>query len=100
MQRHLLFRALLERVAQQITQPRDHAPHTTWIALHERGDRVERVEEKVWIELRAQHVEPSLRELCLQPRGFLETRAITQEVVARDAGSQYGEVHHQVVHEA
>src|SRR5687767_1925763 len=56
------------------------------------------------VELRAQCSEPCIGELCVQPcrlrlesHRLLETRAIAEEVVAREARRQHGEVQHEVI---
>ena len=72
-------------MAQQLAQPRDHAPHAARVALDERRDGVERVEEEVRVELRAQRVEPRLGELVRELDRLLTPRAEAQRVGARDA---------------
>ena len=63
-QRDLLPVLRLQRHAQQIAEMLDHAAGQLRIALHVRRDGIERVEEKMRIELHSQGVEPRLAKLC------------------------------------
>jgi hypothetical protein len=68
-ERDLLFRRALDGVSEELAQSRDHAPHAARVAFHQRRDRVQRIEEKVRVELHAQGVEPRFGELCTELRG-------------------------------
>jgi hypothetical protein len=52
-----LLLVALEGVAKEIAEPRDHAPHAARVLFHERGDRVQRIEQEMWVELGAQCVQ-------------------------------------------
>ena len=70
-QRHFLHRVLVERVAQELGQPRDGEVGGAVLAVkHERRYRVQRVEEEMRVQLVAQHLELRL----LRERGLLERR--------------------------
>jgi hypothetical protein len=95
-----------ERGTQELGQARDHAPHAFRVALHQRRDRVQRVEEKVRVHLRAQRRETRVGQLRLQVRGvglqarrFLAARAITQEVVACEGRGEHRAIDDVLVHE-
>ena len=82
LQRDLGLAAAVERDAQQIAQPADHPIGGLRIAVHQRRDRVQRVEQKVRMELRLERLQLRLD----QPR--LELRrlqlALLRLVVIRD----------------
>src|SRR5688500_9803567 len=60
LQRHFLHADALQRHAQQIAQARDHRIGGFDVAMHQRRDRVERVEEEVRLHLPLQGMESSL----------------------------------------
>src|SRR5437762_12319753 len=66
----LLVVALAEGVAEEIAEPRDHAARAGRVLFHERRDGVQRIEQKVWVELRAQCVEPRVGNLRMELRCF------------------------------
>ncbi len=68
LERHFLRADVLERHAEQIAQRRDHRIGAADVLVHERRDRVQRVEEEVRLQLHAQHVELRLRETRLELR--------------------------------
>ena len=68
-QRHFLGVGDLQRVTQQITETRDHLVRQVGIFVHQRGNRVKRVEQKVRIELQLKGLQPGLRQTLLQFRG-------------------------------
>ena len=70
-QRHLLPAGILHHAAQKVAQPSDHA-HGCIVSFlaHQAGDGVERIEQKVRLDLPAQCVELGLRELLVEPRGL------------------------------
>ena len=67
------------------------------IALDQRRDGVQRVEEEVRVELHPQRVQPRLGELRLQLRGLRLLLPLAQEELAREAGGQHGEVDEQLI---
>src|ERR1700747_1585374 len=66
-QRDLLLVLRFQRKPEQVAQVLDHAPRQLWITLHMRRNRVERIEQKMWIELHTQRIQPRLRKAVLQP---------------------------------
>ena len=60
--------AAIEGDAQQIAQAADHAIGRLGIAVHERRDRVQRVEEEVRVQLRLQRLQPRLDDLRFELR--------------------------------
>src|SRR5262249_11715934 len=84
----------------------NHTPHTARIALNQRRDGVQRIEQKVRVQLRAQRSKARIRELRLQLCGLglqqdrlLAAGLIAQEVVARDTACEHRDEHQEVVHE-
>ena len=53
---HFLRADLAQRDAQQIAEPLDHHVGLVGIAMHERGDGVQRVEEEMWMQLLLQRL--------------------------------------------
>src|SRR5690606_31248302 len=106
LERNLLLFGALQCGAQQLTEPGDHAPDAARIALHQRGNRVQRIEEEVWVELRTEGRKPRVGELCpklrrlsLEPDGLFPARPVTQEVIARDAAGEHRDVDDELVDE-
>src|ERR1051326_1184840 len=99
-QRHLARGARVDGAAEELAEARDHLARAGGIALDHRRDRVERVEEEVRIDLHPQRVEPGLGELGLQQRRARGLVAAAQEVLARVAGRDDGEVIEELVDEA
>ena len=91
------FGRRLERAAQQLAQSSDHAAHALGIAIDERGDRVQCVEQEMWIELALQDREPGLGKLGAQPCRFLEPALVAAHVVTRDSAGEHAEREHDVV---
>jgi hypothetical protein len=85
-QRHLGLAAPLEAVAQQIAEPRDHATHAARVALDERRDGVQGVEQEVRVELTTQGVEPRFGELTGELDRLFAPRPESQRVRAGHAG--------------
>src|SRR5262249_41674287 len=69
LQRHLRLAAAIERDAEQIAQPADHSVGGIRIAVHERGNGVQRVEQEVRVQLRLERLEARLDDLRLELRG-------------------------------
>jgi hypothetical protein len=65
-ERHFL--AAADRFAQEHAQARDHLLGGVRVLVNQLGDRVQRVEEEVRLELRAQELEPGVGQDRLQPR--------------------------------
>ena len=63
LERHFLLADALEREPQEIAQPHQRAIGRFHVAVHQRGDRVQRVEEKVRMELLLQRPELRFGEL-------------------------------------
>ncbi len=68
LERDFLLAALVERDAKQIAQPRQHLIGGFHVAVHQRRDRVERVEEKVGMQLPLQRLQLRLGKLRVEPR--------------------------------
>jgi len=92
--------AALDRVTEQLRQPRDHPPHAGRIAVHQRGHRVQRVEQKVWIELHPQCIETRVRQLRAQLRRLLKPALVAEVVIPREAGREHGQIHEQLIDKA
>src|SRR5690606_3601145 len=58
LERNLLLFGPLERGAQQLAEPGDHAPDAAGVALHQRRNRVQRIEKEMGVQLRTQRREP------------------------------------------
>lgn len=66
LERHFLRADVLQRHPQEIAQRGDHRIGAANVLVHERRDRVKRVEQKVRLKLHAQHVKLRLRETGLE----------------------------------
>ena len=67
-QRHEIHAAGVERFAQQMTEPRDHAIGRRRVLVHELRHRIQRVEQEVRVELHLEQLQPCLRQTCLGAR--------------------------------
>ena len=65
-QRDDVFVGVVERVTEEVAEFGDHAIGFFDVDVHERADRVERVKEKVWIELGLQGAQFGLGETAFQ----------------------------------
>src|SRR5439155_14594228 len=78
-------------------------PHATRVALHQRRDGVQRVEQEVRIELHAERVETrfgELRaELARDANRLFPLRAKTQRERAREAGGEHAHIHDEMIEE-
>ena len=81
-ERDLLLADVLERQAQQVAQPHQRAVGGLDVAVHQRRDRVQRVEEEVRVELLLQRLELGLDEPRLELRGA--QRAVLRLAVVED----------------
>src|SRR5436190_3576850 len=90
-QGHLRLLSALEAVTQQVAEPGDHAAHAARVALDERGDGVEGVEQEVRVELTAEGVEPCLGELTRELDRLVAARTESQRIRARHAGGDDAE---------
>src|SRR5262245_16906210 len=106
LERHLLFRRLLQRVTKELAQPSDHPANAFRIAIDEARDGVKRVEQEMRVELRSQHGELGFRQTRLELGGFgaeepsfVDARLIAKEVMPRHTGAEDGQIHQQVVQE-
>src|SRR6266550_3523813 len=102
-------------MSQQIAELPDHLAYTAWIALDQRRDSIEGVEEKVRVELASQSIEPRFGELPLKLRRvrlaangtslalpgvlscFFATGLFAQDETARCGDAERGEKHCEVV---
>ena len=91
-----MLRPAVESIAQQLAQARDHPSHATRVALDQRRNRVQRVEQKMGIELRVEGRQLRFSELRLELRGFclqncrlVFARAKPQEVIASESSSEH-----------
>ncbi len=82
LQRDLLDADVLERDAQQIAQLGDHVVGGIDVAVHQRRDRVERVEEEMRLQLPLQRLQLSLDEMGLE-LAFAQLRDPRLAVVAQ-----------------
>ena len=89
-QRHLRRVALLQGQPQEVAQPRDHQSRLQRIGQRQRGDRVERVEQEVRLQLHAQRLQLRLRQLRLQLR---VAQAFVAQVPARLHPAQHRQDH-------
>jgi hypothetical protein len=77
LERHFLRADVLQRHAQQVAERGDHGVRAADVLVHQRRDGVQRVEEKVRLELHAQHlqrVREARLELRSSDRASLDTR--------------------------
>src|SRR5581483_4690242 len=65
-QRHFLFELAIEREAEKLAEARQHRVRRLDIAVHQRGDRIERIEEEVRLELHPQRLQLRARQLARQ----------------------------------
>ena len=65
---HFLGADFPQRDAQQVAQPLDHQVGLVRVAMHERGDGVQRVEQKMRMQLMVQRLQLGFDEPRLQPR--------------------------------
>ena len=92
LERHLLRADAIERQAQQVAQLRQHLVGGVDVAVHQRRDRVQRVEEEVRVELPLQRFELRLGEPGLQLRSrelALLRLAMVVERVHEATSAQY-----------
>ena len=90
LQRHFLHADVLQRHAQQVAQLRDHVVGGIDVAVHQRRDRVERVEQEVRLQLPLQRLElrfDQMRfELAFAQRAIARFAVIPQRVAETDDG--------------
>jgi len=105
-QNALSFVGFVQRMPQQLAEARDHLAHAAWVALHQAGNGVQRVEQEMRVQLRAERVKPRAGELCLETRGvrgerhrFFQPRLVPEVVVARERGAEHRDVHHEIIEE-
>ena len=82
LERHFLRADVLQRHAEQIAQRRDHRVGAAHVLVHQRRDRVQRVEQEVRLQLHAQHLQLRLREPRLELRRA--QRAVLRHAVVDD----------------
>src|SRR5690348_1696572 len=88
---------MLQRMPQQIAQPDQHADRSLVLVItHKPDDAVERVEEKVRMQLHAQRVELRLGQLRFEPRGEYFALAIFAIVVKRITDPDHRAVNQQI----
>ena len=87
---HLLRADAVERQAQQVAQPRQHGVGGVDVAVHQRRDRVQRVEEEMRVQLPLQRLQPRLGEPGLQlrrrERALLRLAVVVERVAHADDG--------------
>ena len=71
LKRHGRCAGTVEGKAEEIAEAADHAIGGIRIRMHERRDRVQRVEEEMWVEFSLQRLQLCLHQLRLE-RGFLD----------------------------
>ena len=69
-ERHFLHCGVTERQAQQAGQIGQHPVGRRWVAVDQGGDRLQRVEQKVWLQLRPQVLELRGAQRTFQARLF------------------------------
>ncbi len=86
-ERDFLLVRSVERRAQQLAQAGNHASDAAWVALHQRRNRVQRVEQEVRIELCAQGRQARIRELRLKLRRLRlqQDRLLAPRVIAQES---------------
>ena len=88
---------MIERVTQKIAQPDQHANRSLILVVaNETDDAVQRVEEKVWMQLHAQRIQLRLCELRFESRRQKLALAIFAIVVERVTDSDHGAINQQV----
>src|SRR5688572_13018270 len=94
LQRHFLHAHALQRHAEQIAQPRDHRVGGVDIAMHQRRNGVQRVEQKVRLHLALQGMQPRFNEPRFKLHGaeLLGPRFV--HVLQRRADADDGPVGH------
>ena len=89
-ERHLLLPEVLERDAQQIAQLDEHPVRGVDVAVHQRRDRVQRVEQEVRVQLLLQRLELRRNQLGLELRGadlaLARLAVVEQRVTEADDG--------------
>src|SRR6185503_20070401 len=68
-QRYLTAFTGAKRAAEEIAEPADHVIGGNGIDVNRRRDRVERVEEKMWLQPKAEHLETGVRGIAFDRRG-------------------------------
>ena len=91
-QRHLLPIGIFHDPAQKVAQPGNHAHgHVVFSLAHEASDGIERIEQKVRLDLSPKSIELCLRELGVETRGLglLKSQPLTgvQHVADQDNGA-------------
>ena len=94
LERHFLHADALQRHAQQIAEPRDHGVRGIDVAMHQRRDGVERVEQEVRLHLPLQGVQPRLDQPGLELRRVQFPRARFVQIPQRRADADDGPVGH------
>ena len=89
-ERHSVDGSHVERLAQQHAERRDHAIGRAGVLVHELGNRVQRVEEKVRVQLHLEQLEPGFGQPRLELRGaqlpFASRPIVLERVHRRDDG--------------
>ena len=90
LERHHLRADAIERQPQQVAEPRQHRVGGVDVAVHQRRDRVERVEQEVRVQLPLQRLQLRFGQAGLQLRGgeraLLRLAVVVEGVAHRDDG--------------
>src|SRR5260221_1383727 len=89
LQSDLLVIGIVERKPQEISQPRHHPVGRFHVRMQQRRNRVQRVEQKVRMQLHFEGAELGLRKLRLELGRLQFLRAQTRLILNRMAGDQY-----------
>ncbi len=83
-QRHAIDEPGVQRLTQQMTEAADHPLSGGRLLVHQLRDGIERVEQEMWLQLHAQHLQSRLREQRFELRGpQLAVRAILDSTARR-----------------
>ena len=95
LQRNPVHPRLIERQSQEIAETADHPVRDLRLRVHQGGDGVERVEQKVRVKLRLQRPQPSVGQLRLQLQGVHRARLRLSVIRERVTQADDGGVRHQ-----
>src|ERR1043165_4312873 len=88
---------MIERVSQEIAQSDEHSyRRLVLVVAHQTDNAVQRVEEKVWVQLHSQRFELRLCELCFETRGEKLALAILTIVVERITDPDHASIDQQI----